>query len=104
MSAALLIWFVAVLFFDLVLIGLVSGASLGGRGLLAGLLLNPIEIVRVLAIMHLEPDLTVLGPFGSYLVESMGKGTATAILLTALAVWVVTPMAIATWVFNDRRA
>lgn len=34
----------------------------------------------------------------------MGKGTATAILLTALAVWVVTPMAIATWVFNDRRA
>jgi Cu-processing system permease protein len=104
MSAALLIWFVAVLFFDLILIGLVSGASLGGRGLLAGLLLNPVEVVRVLAIMHLEPDLTVLGPFGSYLVEEMGKGMATGILLAALAVWVVTPMAIATWVFNDRRA
>jgi Cu-processing system permease protein len=104
MSAALLIWFVTVLFFDLVLIGLVSGASLGGRGLLAGLLLNPVEIVRVLAIMHLEPDLTVLGPFGSYLMEDMGKGMATGILLTALAAWVVTPMAVATWIFNDRRA
>jgi hypothetical protein len=29
---------------------------------------------------------------------------ATGILLSALAVWVVTPMAIATWIFNDRRA
>jgi Cu-processing system permease protein len=104
LSAALLVWFIAVLFFDLVLIGLLSGTSLGGRGLLAGLLLNPIEIVRVLAIMHLEPDLTVLGPFGSYLMEEMGKTTATAVLVSALAVWVVTPVAIAIWVFNDRKA
>lgn len=104
MSAALLIWFVAVLFFDLVLIGLLSETSLGGRGLLGGLLLNPIEIVRVLAIMHLEPDLTVLGPFGSYVMEEMGKTTATVVLAAALAVWVVTPIGIATWVFNDRTA
>jgi Cu-processing system permease protein len=104
MAGALIIWFVAVLFFDLVLVGLVSGTSLGGRGLLAGLLLNPIEIVRVLAIMHLEPDLTVLGPFGSYIMEDMGKGLATGVLFTALAVWVVAPVAIATWVFSDRRA
>jgi Cu-processing system permease protein len=104
MAGALIVWFVAVLFFDLVLIGLVSGASLGGRGLLAGLLLNPVEIVRVLAIMHLEPDLTVLGPFGSYLMEDLGKGAATAVLAAALAVWVIAPMAIATWIFNDRRA
>jgi Cu-processing system permease protein len=104
MSAALVIWFVAVLFFDLVLIGLLSGTSLGGRGLLAGLLLNPIEIVRVLAIMNLEPDLTALGPFGSYLMEDMGRGTATAVLGVALAVWVITPMAIATWIFSDRTA
>lgn len=104
MAGALIVWFIAVLFFDLVLVGLVSGASLGGRGLLAGLLLNPVEIVRVLAIMHLEPDLTVLGPFGAYVMEDMGRGTATAVLLGALAVWVVAPMAIATWIFSDRRA
>ena len=104
LSVALLFWFVAVLLFDLVLIGLISGASLGGRGLLAGLLLNPIEIVRVLAIMHLEPDLTVLGPFGSYLMEELGKGVATAVLLVALAVWVVAPVGIAVWIFSDRRA
>jgi Cu-processing system permease protein len=104
MAGALIVWFIAVLFYDLVLVGLVSGADLGGRGLLAGLVLNPIEIVRVLAIMHLEPDLTVLGPFGSYIMEDFGKGMATAVLLTALAAWVITPMAIATWIFSDRRA
>ncbi len=104
LSVALLFWFVAVLLFDLVLVGLVSGASLGGRGLLAGLLLNPIEIARVLAIMWLEPDLTVLGPFGSYLMEELGKGAATAVLLTALAVWAIAPVATAVWIFSDRRA
>jgi Cu-processing system permease protein len=103
MSAALVIWFVVVLFFDLVLIGLVSGTSLGGRGLLAGLLVNPVEIVRVLAIMHLEPDLTVLGPFGSYLMEDMGKTTATVVLVGALVVWTAAPLSIAIWVFNDRK-
>ncbi|HUF52595.1 MAG TPA: ABC transporter permease subunit [Dehalococcoidia bacterium] len=103
-SAALVVWFVAVLFFDLVLVGLVTGASLGGRALIATLLLNPVEIVRVLAIMHLEPDLTVLGPFGSYLAEEFGKSTATAVLIGALAVWIVAPISLATWAFNGRQS
>jgi Cu-processing system permease protein len=103
LGIALLVWFFAVLFFDLVLIGLVSGASLEGRGLFVGVLLNPVEIVRVLAIIHLEPDLEVLGPFGSYLMEELGTGAATAALLGALAMWVVGPIAAATWIFSDRR-
>jgi len=103
LSAAVLFWFAAVLVFDLLLIGLVSNADLGGRGLLTGLLLNPIEIVRVLAIMHLEPDLQVLGPFGSYVMEEFGRGQATAVLLVALGLWVVVPVSLAAWVFSDRR-
>jgi Cu-processing system permease protein len=104
MSVALLIWFVGVLFFDLVLIGLVSGASLGGGGLFIALLANPVEIVRVLAIIHLEPDLTVLGPFGSYLVESSGVWGATRILVAALLVWMIVPVWAATRIFNHLRA
>ena len=103
LGIALMIWFFAVLFFDLVLIGLVSTASLEGRALLFGVLLNPVEIVRVLAIINLEPDLEVLGPFGTYLLEEFGTGTATAILAAALAVWIVGPVAAATWLFSDRR-
>ena len=102
LGIAMLVWFFAVLFFDLVLIGMVSGTSLGGAGLLATLLLNPVEIVRVLAIIHLEPDLQVLGPFGSYLLESLGTTAATAVLSAALAVWVVAPMSAAVWLFRSR--
>jgi len=99
LGVAMMVWFVAVLFFDLVLIGAVSQASLGGTGLLVTLLLNPVEIVRVLAIIQLEPDLEVLGPFGSYLLESLGATGATAVLSAALAAWAVIPVAAAAWLF-----
>jgi ABC-type transport system involved in multi-copper enzyme maturation permease subunit len=61
-----------------------------------------VEIVRVLAIIHLEPDLEVLGPFGSYLLETLGTTGATVVLSTALAVWVVVPIALAAWLFARR--
>jgi Cu-processing system permease protein len=99
-AVAVLAWFAAVLLFDLLLIGLVTSASVGGSSLLAMLLLNPVEIVRVLAIIHLEPDLQVLGPFGSYILEELGTTRATAVLLTALAAWVAVPLAAAAWLFN----
>lgn len=104
LGLALLIWFVAVFVFDLLLIGMVSSTSLGGGGLMLALLLNPVEIVRVLAIIHLEPDLQILGPFGSYLMERVGVGGATAILSVALAAWIVAPVALAAWLFEIREA
>ncbi|HXF51530.1 MAG TPA: ABC transporter permease subunit [Dehalococcoidia bacterium] len=104
LGLALVVWFVAVFFFDLVFIGLVSSTSLGGGGLLLALLSNPVEIVRVLAIIHLEPDLEVLGPFGAYLMERVGVGGATAILGAALVAWVAAPVTLAAWLFEARDA
>ncbi len=68
------------------------------------MLLNPVEIVRVLAIIHLEPDLQILGPFGSYLMERAGTGGATAILSVALAAWIVVPVSLAAWLFELRES
>ncbi len=104
LGVAMLVWFVAVFFFDLLLIGMVSATSLGGGGLLLALLANPVEIVRVLAIIHLEPDLEILGPFGSYLMERVGVGGATAILGAALAAWTIVPVTLAAWLFEMRDA
>lgn len=100
LGVALLVWIVAVFFFDLVLIGMVSTTSFGGGGLLLALLLNPVEIVRVLAIIHLEPDLQILGPFGSYLMERTGTRGATVILGTALIAWIAIPVAAAAYLFE----
>jgi Cu-processing system permease protein len=103
LGIAMLVWFVAVLFFDLVLIGTVSSTSLGGPGLLAVVLLNPVEIVRILAIVHLEPDLQILGPFGSYLLEDLGTAGTTAVLTAGLAAWVILPVAAAVSLFHSSR-
>lgn len=100
LGIALAVWFAAVLFFDLVLVGAVSTSSLGGGGLLVALLANPVEVVRVLAIIHLEPDLEVLGPFGGFILERLGRWGATALLGAALAAWVTGPLAAAVWVFG----
>lgn len=102
LGIGLLVWFVSVFVFDLLLIATVSSTSLGGGGLLLALLANPAEIVRVLAIIQLEPDLQILGPFGSYLLERTGRAGATAILGAALAAWVVVPVAAAAWLFEMR--
>lgn len=102
LGISLLIWFVSVFVFDLLLIGMVSSTSMGGGGLMLALLANPVEIVRVLAIIQLEPDLQILGPFGSYLMERVGTRGATTILSVALAAWVVVPAAIAAWLFEIR--
>ncbi len=100
LGLALAVWFVSGLFFDLVLIGVVSGSSFGGGGLLVALLANPVEVVRVLAIIHLEPDLEVLGPFGAFVLERLGQWGATAVLASALAAWVVGPLGAAVWAFR----
>jgi len=46
LGLAVLVWFAAVFFFDLVLIGMVSATSLGDGGLLLALLANPVEIAQ----------------------------------------------------------
>ena len=100
LGLALLVWFATVFFFDLALIGLASSTSLGGAGLFVTLLANPVEIVRVLAIIHLEPDLEILGPFGAFVLEEVGTGGATAILVTALLAWMSAPVAAAIMLFD----
>ena len=102
LGLAMLVWFVVAFVFDLVLIGMVSATSMHGGGLLAALLLNPIEIVRVLAIIQLEPDLQILGPFGSYLLERVGRTNATVILSAALLMWMALPVTVAAWLFESR--
>lgn len=104
LGLALVVWFAAVLFFDLVLIGVVSASSFGGGGLLVALLANPVEIVRVLAIIHLEPDLEVLGPFGAFILDRLGEAGATVALSAGLALWVLGPLAAAIWLFNSADA
>lgn len=101
-AAALAVWFASVVFFDLILIGAGALAGAGVRVLAAALLVNPVEIARLLALLLLDPSLEILGPVGGFLVGRFGSGGATGLLLGALAVWTIAPLGVALTLFEGR--
>lgn len=93
LALAMLAWFVFVLLYQLGAIGLALAISTSGRGLVVVSVLNPVEAVRILAVLSLEPDLQVLGPMGAYLHLELGTGASIALLVGALLTWTVVPLA-----------
>lgn len=104
LSLAIVAWFVMVLLYDLGAIGLALTVSSSGRSLLMVVLANPIECVRILAIMSVESDLDVLGPLGSYVANEVGAGTGRALLTGMLAIWAGAPLAAAVLLARTRDA
>lgn len=104
LSGAVLAWFLLVLVYDLGAIGLALWISSSGRTLLAVALGNPVEATRLLAVLSVEPDLQILGPLGSYMIDRLGTTTSAVLLLLSLAAWSVAPLAIAVRIFQSQDA
>ena len=104
LSIAVVVWFLVVLLYDLAAVGLALTVSSSGRSLLLVVLGNPVECVRILAIMSLESDLDVLGPLGSYVSNEVGRGPGVALLSAALAAWVLVPLAATLRIAGNRDA
>lgn len=101
-AASLAIWFASVVVFDLVLIAAGAMAGAGAQVLAAAVLLNPVEIARILALLLLDPSLEVLGPIGGFLVTRLGGPGTAALLLGALTAWLVAPLALGLALFESR--
>ncbi len=97
-------WFVLVLFYNLGAIGVALAISSSGKTLLLTVLGNPVESVRILAVLSLEPDLEVLGPLGAYLSNEFGTAPSAVMLSLALLAWVVAPLVLATYLFRRQDA
>jgi ABC-type transport system involved in multi-copper enzyme maturation permease subunit len=93
-AAAASVWLLLALGMDLLLAGVAPGLRLGPAGLLAAVMLNPLEAARVLAVMLLEGG-SALGPFGEYLTRRFGSSGAKGVLSASLAVWTVGPLLLA---------
>lgn len=104
LSLAVLLWFFFVLLYDLGAIGLALTVSSSGRTLVGVAIGNPVESVRILAIMSLDSDLDVLGPVGSYLSVRLGTAQSIALLGTALLVWTLAPLFAAVSLLRSRDA
>jgi Cu-processing system permease protein len=94
-AVSLGLWFGCVVGFDLALIGAGTLAGAGMQILTAGMLLNPVQVARLLALLLLDPSLEVLGPVGGFLISRLGSAGATSLLLGALGAWIGGPLLLA---------
>ena len=94
-GAGVFAWFAFVLLYDLLLMGTLASSGMPAEWLAASLVANPVDAARVLGVLALEPDLYLLGPAGAYLVARLSHTGAAVLLLTALALWTIVPVAAA---------
>jgi Cu-processing system permease protein len=88
-------WFVLAIGADLVLAVVVPSFQLGPRGMLAAVLLNPLESVRILAVLTIDGDGRSLGSFGAHLLDRFGSSGSRLVLLAGVAAWIAVPLAVA---------
>ena len=104
LSQAIVVWFVLVVLYDLAAVGLALAFSTSGRSLLIAILANPVECVRIFFIISLEPDLDVLGPLGSYVVNEVGTASAVGLLSVMLILWTLVPLIVTVFVARNQDA
>jgi Cu-processing system permease protein len=95
------VWLFFVLIYDSALLGLLvadQGRTVGEHGLNALLLLNPADAFRLFNMTATESVSVYSGMAGA----GDPAGTAPAVLLTALAAWILVPLVLAVAVFHRR--
>ena len=101
-AAAVGLWIVLSLGVDLTLAALAPSVHMGPSGLLAAILLNPLEAGRILALLGTNFKGTALGPFGAYLITTFGKVGTVALLVADLVAWTAVPLFLARWALPRR--
>jgi len=103
MSTALFLWLLLVVAYDLVVLG--ATTLLGGlplqRVLVPALLLNPVDIARVLTTLAVGSG-ALFGPTSAVLMKLSGTTAGVGLGLLVLIVETIVPAAIAMWVFQRR--
>ncbi len=98
-AVAVAVWFMVALGIDVVLVVL-APVALGPTGLLVVTLVNPMAIIRTLAFLVADPK--ALGAFGAFLTDRFGEARAALALSVSLVLWVLGPVAIATYSLRRR--
>jgi len=89
------LWFLFAFAIDLVLAGVAAAVHLGPAGLFVGILANPLEAGRILMVLASGADALTLGPFGTYLDNTVGTAGAALAVLASLATWTALSLLVA---------
>jgi Cu-processing system permease protein len=99
-AVAAAVWFAIALGADLLLAAVAPGIRLGPVGFLWAVILNPLEGIRLLALM--ATDSSALGPFGVYMFDRFGTAGTAGILGASVTAWFVVPAIVAARVMRRR--
>jgi Cu-processing system permease protein len=104
LALGIVLWFAAVLLFDIAVLGIASGLSSGpaSRLLIVGAIVNPVDAVRTGALLVMDGTAAFGAASLAFLRVTGGAGWAAAWLATSLVAWILVPLGIA--VIRLRRA
>jgi Cu-processing system permease protein len=97
LALALVVWFVAVILFDVAALGVASLLPSGtaSRVLIVSVLVNPVDAVRTAALLGIEGAAAFGAASLAFLRFTKGPAGAAALLALSLLVWVAAPAALA---------
>lgn len=97
LALALVVWFVAVILFDVAALGLASLLPSGSasRLLILAVIVNPVDAVRTGTLLGIEGTAAFGAASLAFLRFTKGAGNAAALLCASLILWVVVPAALA---------
>lgn len=101
LGLALFVWLVLTFLGDLGIMGTAIATRLPVNVLFASVVLNPVEAFRLSAMLVLHGSLDVLGPAGSYAVDSFGDALLW-VVVGSLVLWVLVPALAGWWIFDRR--
>lgn len=104
MAAGIVTWFVAVLLFDIVVLGLAAQlpSGLASRLLIISAIVNPVDAIRTATLLAVDGTAAFGAASLAFLRVTGGAAAATAWLALSVTVWILGPLAIA--VVRLRRA
>jgi Cu-processing system permease protein len=103
-GGALFLWFFFVLFYDLLALGitLLLGGQTANYFLFISLFGNPVDMVRVAALILLD-NVTIFGAAGAALLRFLGgPGLSVALLAVGLGLWIAGPLLLAQKFLRDQ--
>lgn len=95
-------WFTWAIGLDLVVLGLGVFAQLGAPGLIFATIANPLQAARLLALLAFDASATILGPLGAYLLNTLGRLGAFALLASVMLAWTVSTILSASVILGRR--
>lgn len=94
-AVAVGVWFLFALGIDLLVAVIAPQVRMGPLGMLAAVVVNPLEAGRLLTLLAASPDPEVLGPLGAYLDGRLGQWGTAGMFTGILAAWIAGPLIVA---------